>query len=242
MEKRMKRFFVSLILLLNGCSISNQLIIPSDNQIVNSSNNVSKSGPVPDLNLKGATLLPLEIQLSEKAAKLFDRNGDGLISAEEFKVNASIWIQNKVIENYENWDHIKKIPLKPVPVSAVTRALSAKTGDGYFYFGTVSEDNDVDGDDYKRISEGLAGLLLKDSISENGKIPVGTFKTGFSGNTVTLTENISENSLRRALVRQFNYAPDTFIELSNKLHPNNDSDDKVLHRIARIDHEYIGWL
>ncbi len=230
-------FTVSII---SGCGSNSVQVLDNSvkSQVINTQNSQIK----PDDKIAA---VPLESSIAKQIARLFDKNNDGKIEAKEFKGNVGIWVATpagkKASEQYENWDFVKNVPLQPIPVEMIVKALTLPKGDGYFYFGTINKDSDITESDLQRVSEGLSNLLLKDSISKNGKIPVGTFKNGFSG-TKILTENLSANTVRRAIMKQFLYSPGTQVELSNKLSPNNDSEEVVYHRLNRIDHEYTGWL
>lgn len=234
---------------LTGCSDSPLPVLPADPGTT-TANSVLKSSVPVKFNIRNIikspvkdAANPVEPKLASEIAKLFDKNNDGMIDSKEFKISAAIWVQgdSKISEIYENWDHVKNKPLAPVPSEAVSRALSLTKGDGYFFFGSVGNDEDITEDDYRRVAEGMANLLLKDSINQNGNIPVGAFKENWSGETKIVTAEVSANTLRKALTKQFFYSPEKLIGLSNKLGSNNDGNEKIRHRINRIEYDYLSW-
>jgi hypothetical protein len=228
---------------ISGCGSNSSDIL--NNPVSSEITNIQSVKTINKNTNNKVSAVPLDQSTARQIARLFDKNDDGKIDAKEFKANVGIWVPtptgNKASEQYENWDYLKNIPLQPIPTDAVVKALTLEKGDGYFYFGAVNNDSDVSEDDKQRIADGLSSILLKDSISKSGKIPVGTFKNGFSG-TKILTEILSPNTVKKAIMKQFLYSPGTQLELSNRLSPNNDSEEIVYHRLNRIDHEYTGWF
>ncbi|MFN8672472.1 MAG: EF-hand domain-containing protein [Candidatus Sericytochromatia bacterium] len=183
---------------------------------------------------RSTAISPMSSNLAKEIAQLFDKNKDGKISANEFFV--SVYIKNGSTSGneYKNWDSINKKELSPVDTNLIVKALTATTEPAYFSFGINTVGNSISDNDLEKFSTSLSNAVLKDTAFVSGKIPVGTTKYGMFS-TKLVIENISSNSLKKALVKHLRNSG-VLINLSNQVKTDGDKDS---YRLDGLDNKYI---
>ena len=186
---------------------------------------------------KSSTFIsPMSSNLAKEISQLFDKNKDGKISANEFFVSVYIKNGSSLGNEYKNWDYINKQELPSVDTNLIVKALTHNTEPAYFSFGINTTGNHISDIDLEKFSTSLSNSVLKDSTSVSGKIPFRTTKYGMFS-TKFVVENLSSNSLKKALVKHLRNSSGLLINLSNQV--RTDGDNKGSYRLDGLDNKYI---
>ncbi|MEK7434708.1 MAG: hypothetical protein AABZ74_16355 [Cyanobacteriota bacterium] len=222
-----KLIILALFTFTTACSVQNNQILESE----------SIESSISSINKNDITKSPMSLGLAKEIALLFDINKDGKVSANEFAVKVYISPDNKALnsESYQNWDYINKKELAPVTLDSIIKSLTYNDGTGFFSFSSSKIGKNISESEMDKFSNTFATSISNDSSAVKGKIPVGTTKYGMF-DTKLVTEVISVNSLKKAIVKQLK---NSFVELSlsNKL--KNDGKEAVNFRLDGLENKYI---